>query len=682
MGARKRTWRWSLSVPAFRHWRIGSKIFAASALLLALLAGTNTASLLSLAATNEAFADLRALSATRAGLAALHDTFVTMRIKAQAFILYGEDAYAHALKAATDDARDALAALQTAGGSSAILDRIDEVAGSMDEYGLLFEDLVAIQGDRNRILKEDLLKPSEAMLGTVDRLKTTWSGDLAAVGDLATAEGHLRAGFGFVDRYFVTQDYIWIHDSKRALDNASYTLETLSTRLGGQQGEATVEALLADLKDYSHAFSTAWDLVSARDALSADELAPLGARIDAALADARSDLDARMDRLDEEARATARIAMLVTLALCGMAFVFGAGAALLVGQAISAPVQAIRDAMRRIIDGDKDTDVPGRDRRDEVGEMAQAVDVFRSNVLAIEQMQADQIEADALRQAEEKAAREALADRFEQDILAIVSDVAQAVRTMDEAFVAISTANGNMAQTTSGANDEATAAADAIVTVARAAEDLEASIQAISDQVGGARSVARRAADRAAQIQGTVGRLDGAAARIGEVVRLITDIADQTNLLALNATIEAARAGEAGRGFAVVAGEVKSLALQTANATGDIGDQIAAIQRAAAEAIHAIDDITRTVADLNRTSETVAGAVQSQTATVSAISRSTSDVSAGSRSVAEAMQSVQTRARDAEAKTVAASDASRALQDRAGDMKAKTDAFLASLRAA
>jgi len=336
-----------------------------------------------------------------------------------------------------------------------------------------------------------------------------------------------------------------------------------------------------------------------------------------------------------------------------LAFVLGVAVALLIGRSISRPINDITEAMKRLADNDLTVDVPGRNRRDEIGHMAAAVEVFKDNSQKIEWLQAKQAVEARRNERRVKAEMMALTNALDEEVRAAVSTVEEQARIMHDAAVDM-TAAVNQTEHRSGAASEASRdAASNVDAVAAAAEQMAASIREISRQVSSASDIASRAAQQAQTTNARIQGLAKAADQIGEVVSLINDIANQTNLLALNATIEAARAGDAGKGFAVVASEVKSLASQTAKATGEIGTEIGSMQSATRNAVQAIQGIVAVITEINDITTAVSAAVEEQTASTGEISqgavqaaRSTQDASDNIGEVSSSAKLTGTRARD------------------------------------
>ncbi len=301
--------------------------------------------------------------------------------------------------------------------------------------------------------------------------------------------------------------------------------------------------------------------------------------------------------------------------------VFASVRRVLVARALR-PLDQLTDAMQRIAGGALGWPVVGTTRHDQIGKMARALETLRDGVAhgwAVEEASRD---AERRAAADAASTRQSLAEAFERALGGLTSrSAATAVRLQELSGQHGAIASTRNARVTAIA-DATAAAAEGVQTVAAATEELSASISEINRQVTGSAEAAARAAGDAAATDATVQRLAQAAARIGDVVQLITSIAARTSLLALNATIEAARAGDAGRGFAVVAGEVKALAAQTARATEEIAGQIGAVRDATGEAVSTICRIGNTIEDLARMGGAIASAVAQQGATAQEIAAS------------------------------------------------------------
>jgi methyl-accepting chemotaxis protein len=350
---------------------------------------------------------------------------------------------------------------------------------------------------------------------------------------------------------------------------------------------------------------------------------------------------------------------------------------------IARPMRALSVSMEELAGGNFAVVLPGLGRKDELGEVAGAVEKFK---VVSEQKARDEAEAkirqDRIVAEQRKADMIKLADSFEAAVGEIVDTVSSASTELEASattLTATAERSQELATTVAAASEEASTN---VQSVASATEELSSSVTEISRQVQESARMATDAVGQARTTNDRVSELSKAAARIGDVVELINTIAGQTNLLALNATIEAARAGEAGRGFAVVASEVKALAEQTAKATGEISQQISGIQGATHESVNAIREISGTIEKLSEISSTIAAAVEEQGAATQEISRNVQQAAQGTQQVSSNITDVQ---RGAVETGTASSQVLSAAQMLSGDsnrLKVEVAKFLDTVRAA
>ncbi|MEM6490912.1 MAG: cache domain-containing protein, partial [Pseudomonadota bacterium] len=322
-----------------------------------------------------------------------------------------------------------------------------------------------------------------------------------------------------------------------------------------------------------------------------------------------------IDDLDADYARIMTVFLLVAVVVTALSFGFG----FVVGRGVTGPLYELADAMRRLARGEDDAEVPCRDRTDEMGEMAEAVEAFKQS--GVDRRRLEQAAAaDAHAQAERGQRLESAVASFRSSIDHETSEVTAASEDiLRQASSVVKRSDGGSVQSIS-VFQNAEHTVGRTNAVAAGAEELSASIREISQQVTRSTGVAKQAVDDVSETADQISRLAGAAQEIGEVVKLINDIAEQTNLLALNATIEAARAGEAGRGFAVVANEVKNLASQTASATEDISARVSAIQTETRSAVDAMGRTRSVIVQMDEISTAIAAAVEEQSAAANDIS--------------------------------------------------------------
>src|SRR6185436_19922632 len=354
--------------------------------------------------------------------------------------------------------------------------------------------------------------------------------------------------------------------------------------------------------------------------------------------------------------------------------------ALLLGRGLSRPLAAITAVMNRLSGGEIDVTIPGSERRDELGTMASAVDVFRRSMIEARSMREAQEASKHQTELEKKVLQRQMADRFEADVKSVVAEVARATTDMQRVAGEIATSVNGTSQRAAAAAAASDEASGSVNAVAAATEQLASSVAEIGRQVTHSSQVAENAVAKAGQTTEMVSSLASAAEKIGDVLRLIGAIASQTNLLALNATIEAARAGEAGRGFAVVASEVKGLASQTAKATEEIAGQVAAIQSATGDCVTAIGGISDTIREISAIATTIAAAVEEQDSATREIARSVQQAATGTGEVSLNVTGASQSADQSRALADNVAAASSQLSQQADALYKSVDTFLAGLR--
>jgi methyl-accepting chemotaxis protein len=679
MGSLKRRSPVSLRFPTFRF---RAKIMLGFAIVLAISAVSMGIAYMGFERVAAGVASYRG-SVSEADLARNIDReLVSYRSLARYFVLTAKEEDAKAALAAEASLRESIVQSMKGTTNPARLEQITKLEREFRAFTKIFARIIKVKDDSALMAKNQLARSGTAFRFKVDDLPGSADDQqLQAIqfGARKVAD-QFQAVTGLVNTFVLNSDQAVAASAQARLKFVENTLTVFPD--SDEKLQQALKEISALLQEYQQAVAKLIDNAKEIDELAvemAESTTEIMKRSNAMKADLLSD----QQRLEAESGATIRETEELVLMLALGGFLLGGTLAVLLGRGISRPMTAMCKAMRELAGGNFDVVLPGLGRKDELGEMAGAVEEFK--LQAVAKAERDAATQDAQNKASSAARRNELirfADDFEAAVGAIVSNVsASAVQLEDAAGTLTRTAETtqSLSNQVSGASTEAS---DNMQSVASATEELSASVDEIGRRVRESSQIAEAAVLQAQQTDGRIGKLSRAAQEIGDVVKLITAIAEQTNLLALNATIEAARAGDAGRGFAVVASEVKSLASQTAKATDEISSHILGMQGATQESVAAIKEIGGTIAQISSIAATISSAVEQQSSATQEIAQSVQNVARGTQEAADNIMRVNRGATETGSASENVLSSARNLSTESTRLREELDRFMANIRAA
>ncbi|MEM1284475.1 MAG: HAMP domain-containing methyl-accepting chemotaxis protein [Pseudomonadota bacterium] len=658
-------------------------IFAGFGLVLTLLIVLSALSLRGTWSIGGDFTDYRQSARESLLVNEAMQELLSVRLAVMQYRINNSDSYANRVRQHVSTLRSVKDELSGFVVDDAQVAQISEVSSLIDGYEAGFERVYSIQTQRNDLVPMLNGSGRDARSKLSDIIDSAYGdGDIEAAYYGGIVQQHLMLARYYGEKFLLAnQD----DDRDRTLQEIDIALEnyaTLDRNLQNPRRRAMAAEFEEHFAQFADLFSQIVSLVEERNGVLASELDTFGPQMAQAYAAVLENVVDKQNTVGP--RAAERVASVgqSTMVISVVAVLLGAVAAFFIGRLIARSISDAVARMSELADGQLDIEITGDDRKDELGDMARALLIFRDKGRENERLQAEQAAAEERAEVEKRQALNALADEFEGNVNEVVSSVSNAAQLMVNLSSTLSESAGRAGErstTVAAASEEASTNVE---TVAAASEQMTNSIAEVSERITQSASMTEDAARGTEKATNNVSKLSQSAQTIGDVIAMISAIAEQTNLLALNATIEAARAGEAGKGFAVVASEVKSLANQTAKATEEISSQITGMQTDTGAVVEAIENIGTMIQELNAGASSIAAAVEEQHSATQEIARNTQQAADGTREVSANISEVSTAVQETGSAAGEVLTASSQLAEEAERLRDSVSNFLQSIRAA
>nr|WP_321446087.1 methyl-accepting chemotaxis protein [uncultured Cohaesibacter sp.] len=662
--------------------KIGTRIYAGFGILLVTMVALVLASISELKDLGIAFNAVNKMSHQAALSADIRSTVYDVQMKAASYIKSGNQEDQRAFVVGQQHLKEQIAKAHEIMTAPSYKAAMTSVEMEMDSYKKAYQQIATQMQMRQDIVYEILSPTGMAILD-----------NLSAIADGAFKDGRYEAANyagiaqqALLKARLLVMKFLDVNEAKLATQTKSefkaleQTLAKLDSGMSDRGRLTKLAQVRQDLSEYVRSFERLVKLINERNRLRDDVLnknatamIALTAKIEQLIETDSQGLRGQTTQNLDDAQNFQQIFGL-------LAVLFGLIAAVFIARGIAIPVVTLTHAMKKLADDDLSVTVPGCERRDELGEMAAAVEVFKLNSIHSRELEEEQALAKKQAEEEKRQLMMQMADDFDDHVGGIVNAVSSASSQLSGTAQSMSDVSEETAQQAAQASAASTQTLSNVQTIASATEEMTATIGEISEQVSLAANAAVEAVDKVNQTNQQMVTLADTADNIGKVVEMIASIAEQTNLLALNATIESARAGAAGKGFAVVAGEVKALAGQTAKATEEIGQQISSIQAASKQASGSMENVSTVIQKVSDISTAIAAAMEEQNTATHEISSSINQAAQGSEVVNTNVEAVSDASKRAGSASSEVMGAARELSDQAKNLKLEVERFIRQVR--